>query len=159
PLAAARVAEAWNGLNSLRRGLGPAVSLIRIVPVHSVAAAKSVIDIQRELVVSYRSNAGAAKCARTTVRQRYQREQFLHGRGGDRSTLSVRQTTAVESQGLTMLEAFVTEEEKCPVFHDRPTYSSAILIAAKRRLRDIEEIPCIQGIVAEIVEHLSVETI
>src|SRR5262245_41823927 len=45
PLAAARVAEAWNGLNSLRRGLRPAVSLIRIVPVHSVAAAKSVIDI------------------------------------------------------------------------------------------------------------------
>src|SRR5262245_25580711 len=58
-----------------------------------------------------------------------------------------------------MLEAFITEEEKRPVLHDRTTQSSAVLIAAKRRLRDIEEIPCIQRIVPEIVEHLSVEII
>src|SRR5215510_14424353 len=58
PLAAARVPEAWNGLSPLRRGLGPAVSLIRIVAVHGVAGAKPVIDIQCELVVSHGSNAG-----------------------------------------------------------------------------------------------------
>src|SRR5262249_43230766 len=88
PLAAARVAETWNGLSTLRCGLGPAVSLIRIVPVHGVITAKPVIDIQCELVVSYRSNTGAAKCARAAVRQRYQRQQLFHGRVGDRRPLS-----------------------------------------------------------------------
>ena len=75
-LPAAGVAEAWNGLSALRRRFCAAVSLIRIVAVDRVVAAKPVVQVQRVLIVSHWSNPGPAKRVGTAVRQRYQREQL-----------------------------------------------------------------------------------
>src|SRR5207247_1673865 len=94
PLAATRVAEAWNGLSSLRCRFSAAVSLIRIVAVHRIVTAKPVTQVQRVLIVCHGRNSGTTKRIRTAVRQGYQREQLPYGRVGDSRSLSIRQNTA-----------------------------------------------------------------
>src|SRR5262249_15004342 len=63
-------------------------------------------------------------------------------------------------QSETVPETLITAEEKCPVLHHRPAGSEAKLVALERRFGDdIEEITRIQRVIAQELEHRSVELI
>src|SRR5262249_42022827 len=124
PLPAASISVPGNRLSALRRRLDPVVSLIGIVAVYVVVAPKPVIDVERVLIVCDRSDTGPAKCTRPAVGHGNQREKFLDNRVCYRNPLSVRQDAAVKCQRLTVLESFITEEEKRSILDDRAAKGS-----------------------------------
>ena len=62
PLPSTSVSKAGNGLSALGCRLRPAVPLIRIVAVQGIIRRQPVIDVERVLIVSNRSNGRTAKC-------------------------------------------------------------------------------------------------
>ena len=158
-LPSASIAEPGNCLSVLRGRFRTAVSLIGIIAVHRVGTAKPMIDVQRVLIISNRRNARPPKRAWTAVRDRYQRQQLSDRGICNGCSLSVRQNAAVQRQCLAMLESLIAEKEKRSIPHNGPAKSAAVLIAAEGRFGDIEKVPCVEDVVAQIVEDFAVELV
>ena len=152
--------------------------LVRVVAVQVVVLSYVVAYVNRPLIYidgrcGRADEAGRAGRARR-VRTRNQIEQ-LYGRGvSGGCALRVAQNVRVERKSLPLPQAFVREEEEGPVLavvgDVAPTLAEARqidwtakveaeLVATKRRLRRVEEVPCVQRVVAQELEAFAVKLI